>query len=63
MTSAQQFRAQAAAQRALAAASDLPNRRLMLERSAVMWDEMAQSAEDTIERSVINAAAKMSIGS
>jgi len=63
MTNAQQYRAQAAAQRALADASDLPNRRQLLERSAVMWDEMAQLAEDTIERSLINAASKASAGS
>jgi hypothetical protein len=58
MTNAEQYRTQAAAQRALAAKSDLPNRRLMHERSAQMWDEMAQSAEDTIERTLVNAAAK-----
>jgi hypothetical protein len=58
MTNAEQYRAQAAAQRALAAKSDLANRRDMHERSALMWDEMAQSAEDTIERALVNAAAK-----
>lgn len=61
MTNAEQYRAQAANQRTLAAKSDLANRRLMHERSATMWDEMAQSAEDTIERSLINAAAKSSV--
>ena len=59
MTNAEQYRAQATAQRTLAAQSDLPNRRLMHERSALMWDEMAQSAEDTIERTLVNAAAKL----
>ncbi|WBO24068.1 hypothetical protein [Sphingomonas abietis] len=58
MTTAEHYRAQAAAQRALAAKSDLANRRAMHERSAAMWDEMAQSAEDTIERTLVNAAAK-----
>jgi hypothetical protein len=58
MTNADQYRAQAAAQRDLAAKSDLPNRRLLHERSALMWDEMAQAAEDTIERTLVNAAAK-----
>jgi len=59
MTNAEQYRAQAAAQRTLAAQSDLPNRRLMHEHSAMMWDEMARSAEDTIERTLVNAAAKL----
>lgn len=58
MTNAEQYRAQAAAQRALAAQSELANRRDMHERSAIMWDEMAQLAEDTIERALVNAAAK-----
>lgn len=62
MTNAEQYRAQAAAQRILAAKCDLPNRRLMHERSALMWDEMAQSAEDTIERTLVNAAAKSAKG-
>jgi hypothetical protein len=58
MTNAEQYRAHAVAQRHLAAQSDLPNRRLMHERSAMMWDEMARSAEDMIERTLVNAAAK-----
>lgn len=62
MTNAEQYRNQAAAQRTLAAQSDLPNRRHMHERSASMWDEMAQLAEDTIERSLVNAAAKSTRG-
>jgi hypothetical protein len=59
MTNADQYRAQAAAQRTLAAKTDLPNRRLMHERSALMWDEMAQSAQDNLERTLVNAAAKL----
>jgi hypothetical protein len=62
VTNAQQYRAQAANRRMLAAKSELANRRLMHERSAMTWDEMAQSAEDIIERSLINAAAKSSVG-
>ncbi len=58
MSNAEHYRAQAATQRALAAKSDLANRRLLHERSAMMWDEMAVSAEDTIERAQINAASR-----
>jgi hypothetical protein len=58
MTTAQTYRALAAAQRDLAAKTDLHNRRVMHERSALSWDAMAEAAEDTIERSVVNAAAK-----
>lgn len=59
MTNAEQYRAQAAAQRVLAEKSALPNRRAMHERSAMMWDEKAASAEDTIERTLVNAASKV----
>ena len=30
----------------------------MHERSAMSWEAMAEAAEDTIERSLVNAAAK-----
>ncbi|MBA2934504.1 hypothetical protein HZF05_10385 [Sphingomonas sp. CGMCC 1.13654] len=62
MSNAEQYRAQAAAQRALAEKSDLANRRAMHERSAIMWDEMAASAEDTIERALVNAASRAGKG-
>jgi hypothetical protein len=58
MTTAQTYRALAAAQREAAAKTDLLNRRIMHERSALSWDAMAEAAEDTIERSLVNAAAK-----
>jgi hypothetical protein len=58
MNPSETFRANAVAQRAAAAKSDLPNRRAMHERSALMWDQMAEAAEDTVERSLVNAAAK-----
>jgi hypothetical protein len=58
MTNAELYRAQVAAQRTLAAKRELVNRRLLHERSADMWGETARSAEDTIERSFVNAAAK-----
>lgn len=58
MTTAENYRALAAAQRDAAATTDLANRRIMHERSAMNWDAMAEAAEDTIERSIVNAAAK-----
>jgi hypothetical protein len=58
MSTAQNYRALAAAQREAAAKTDLLNRRIMHERSATSWDAMAEAAEDTIERSLVNAAAK-----
>jgi hypothetical protein len=58
MTLAQTYRANAAAERAAAAKTTLENRRAMHERSAMTWEAMAISAEDTIERTRVNAAAK-----
>jgi hypothetical protein len=58
MMTAENYRALAAAQRDAAANTDLLNRRIMHERSAMSWEAMAESAEDTIERSIVNAAAK-----
>jgi hypothetical protein len=58
MSTAQNYRALAAAQREAAAKTDLLNRRIMHERSAMSWEAMAEAAEDTIERSLVNAAAK-----
>jgi hypothetical protein len=48
----------AAEERAAAAKASLPNRRAMLERSALVWEEMARSVDDTAERTAVNAAAK-----
>jgi hypothetical protein len=58
MTNIEMYRANAAAQRAAAAATNLPNRREMHERSAQSWDAMADSAEDTLRRTGVNEAAK-----
>jgi hypothetical protein len=58
MTPSESYRANAAAQRAVAETSNLANRRMMHERSAMMWDQMAEAAEDTIGRALVNAAAK-----
>ena len=58
MTSAQIYRINAAAQRAAAAATNLPNRREMHERSAMAWDTMAEAVEDTVAKAAVNAAAK-----
>ena len=58
MSTAQNYRALAAAQREAAAKTDLSNQRIMHERSAMSWEAMAEAAEDTIERSLVNAAAK-----
>jgi hypothetical protein len=58
MTTIETYRANAAAQRAAAAATTLPNRRAMHERSAETWETMALSAEDTIGRAQVNLAAK-----
>ena len=49
MTLIETYRANAAAQRAAAEKTDLPNRREMHERSARTWEAMALSAEDTAE--------------
>jgi hypothetical protein len=58
MSTAQNYRVLAAAQRDAAAKTDLLNRRIMHERSAMSWDAMAEAAEDTVERSLVNAVAK-----
>ena len=58
MTTAESFRANAAEQLRLALIAKLPNRRTMHERSAEMWNAMAQSAEQTADRTAVNAAAK-----
>ena len=62
MTVIETYRANAAAQRAAAANTDLPNRREMHERSAYTWETMAQAAEETMGRAAVNLAAKASAG-
>jgi hypothetical protein len=61
MTAAETYRANAAEQLTLAAKSDLANRRAMQERSAALWTEMAQSAEQTADRTAVNVAAKAAV--
>jgi len=58
MSTATIYRNNAGIQRAAAAAATLANRREMHERSAMAWDEMAQSLEDTARLAIVNAAAK-----
>jgi hypothetical protein len=58
MTTSEAFRANAAAERAAAAKTNLPNRKAMHERSAMTWDAMAQGVEETAERASVNLAAK-----
>jgi len=58
MTSAETFRANAAAQREAAANTNLQNRRDMHERSAAAWEIMAQANDDTVAKAAVNAAAK-----
>ena len=58
MTPAETYRLNAAAQRAAAQKTNLPNRRAMHERSAMTWDAMADNAEATAGRARVNAEAK-----
>jgi len=58
MTTIETYLANAAAQRAAAEKTNLPNRREMHERSAVTWETMARAAEDTQGRAAVNLAAK-----
>jgi hypothetical protein len=51
-------RARAAAERAKATATNLPNQRLMYERAAEAWDMMALQIEETAGRAIVNAEAK-----
>jgi DNA-binding transcriptional regulator YhcF (GntR family) len=60
MTTIETYLANAAAQRAAAENTALPNRREMHERSAVTWETMARAAEDTLGRAAVNPAAKVS---
>ena len=52
MTLSETYRAHAAAERAAAAKTNLPNRRAMHERSAMTWEGMAQGVEETAERAL-----------
>ena len=58
MDASETYRRNAAAERAAAAKTNLPNRREMHERSAMVWEEMAQGLEETAQRALVNAAAK-----
>ena len=58
MTLLETYRTHAANERAAAARTNLPNRRAMHERSALTWEAMAATVEDTEERALTNAAAK-----
>jgi DNA-binding transcriptional regulator YhcF (GntR family) len=58
MTTIETYLANAAAQRAAAEKTNLPNRREMHERSAVTWETMARAVEDTQGRAEVNRAAK-----
>lgn len=58
MTLSETYRAHAAAERAAAAKTNLPNRRAMHERSAMTWEGMALGVEETAERALVNLAAK-----
>ncbi|MEO6040904.1 MAG: hypothetical protein ABIP41_03305 [Croceibacterium sp.] len=57
MTPAESYRALAEAERDAAAKEVLPSRRAVHERSAEAWEEMAERAEDTVEKASVNAAA------
>ncbi len=58
MTIIETYRANAAAQRAAAEKTTLPNRQAMHERSAFTWETMARAAEETLGRAAVNQAAK-----
>ena len=58
MTPSESYRSLAEAQRSAAAQASLPSRREMHERSAMAWDQMADSAEDTAAKASANAIAK-----
>lgn len=61
MTLIDTYLANAAAQRAAGETTNLPNRREMHERSAVVWEAMARSVEETQGRAAVNLAAKASL--
>jgi hypothetical protein len=58
MTPSENFRALAKAERYAATKTALPRQRDMHERSAMAWDQMAESAEDTVAKSITNATAR-----
>ena len=57
-TLAETYRSNAQAQWLTAEETSLPSRREMHERSALAWEQMADSAEDTASKASVNAAAK-----
>lgn len=58
--SSEPYATQAARERLAASKTTLPNRRMMHERSAAVWEEMARNADDTAERMRVNLQAKES---
>lgn len=58
MTPSETYRTLALTERKSAAKAALSSRRAMHERSAMAWDKMAHSAEDTVAKAAVNAAAK-----
>ena len=58
MTPSETYRTLASTERQAAAKTALPSRRAMHERSAMAWEQMADSAEDTAAKKAVNAAAK-----
>jgi len=62
MTTIETYLANAAAQRAAAEKTNLPNRRKMHERSALTWETMARAAADTQSKAAVNLAAKANAG-
>lgn len=56
--SSEPYLAQAARERLAASKTTLLNRRMMHERSAAVWEEMARNADDTADRARVNLQAK-----
>ncbi len=53
------YLAYAARERAAASKTTLPNRRVMHERSAEVWEEMARNADATAAMAEVNLQAKI----
>ena len=58
MTVIELYRANAALQRDAARQTNLTNRREIHERSAMLWEAMANAAEALAKKGLLNAAAK-----
>ena len=56
--SSEVYLAHAAKERQAASITTLANRRIMHERSAAVWEEMARNADDTADRARVNLEAK-----